>query len=147
MVLPVGGANGKKDKKKQKKAGENVQVNLIVDPGLFGGGGDGDRDRDRHYDRRSVDGDDRESDAYTVPGGWSSGSSRSPQSGRAHRVTARPQRRSIFVALAQEKQWREARSWLKKIMFVDICGTLVWGALFVYILLGKRCPSGKFEGW
>ena len=139
MVLPVGGSQGKKGKKGKKGggSGDGVQVNLIVDSGLFDDG----EDRDR--DRRPGVMDEYGSDAYTIPGAWSSSHS---NSGRGHRKQARP-RRSIFVALAQEKQWKEARSWLKKLMIVDICGIFVWGGLFVFILMGKKCPIGQFNGW
>jgi hypothetical protein len=140
MVLPVGGQQGKKGKKGKKSDGgrDSVQVNLIVDPGMFGGG---DRERDdREYDPRA-DADDYESDAYTIPGTYSNS-----RSSGGPRKRPRP-RRSIFASLAQENAWREARSWLKKLLLIDICGTIVWAGIFVFILLGKRCPSGAFGGW
>jgi len=138
MVLPFAGAQGKKDKKRKKgkqsdTAGDGVQVNLIVDPNLF-------RGRDRDDDRRS-DVDDRDSDAYTTPGAYSSS-----HSSRGPRKRPRP-RRSIFASLAQEAMWREERKWLTRLMLIDICGIAIWGALFVFILIGKRCPSGRFDGW
>jgi len=46
-----------------------------------------------------------------------------------------------------EEQWRAARTVLKKMMFLDIVCALLWGTEFVLILMGKRCPSGRFEGW
>jgi hypothetical protein len=141
-VLPVGtaggggGGAGSQPKKKgggkgRPPGGGDVQVNLIVDPALF--------DREREYEEEEADEYD-DSDAYTLP----SSSSRRRQ---RRRLPPRPARRSIFIALAQENQWREARSWRKKLMFVDVCGVLLWGGLFVFILLGKRCPSGQYQGW
>ncbi|KIP12273.1 hypothetical protein PHLGIDRAFT_32902 [Phlebiopsis gigantea 11061_1 CR5-6] len=132
MVLPVPGMpGGKKAKtgKKGKNAGENVQVNLIVDPGLFGG---------RREDEHSEDDGDTESD-YTIPGSFGSRSR-----GRHRR---RGRRRGVFAGLALEAEWKEARKRLKWNTAADAVMFLVWGALFVYILLGKRCPSGSFDGW
>jgi hypothetical protein len=144
VVLPVGqipGQGGKKGKKnkKNKDGGEGVQVNLIVDPGLLGGGGGGE-----HDDHGHGDGGERDSDGYTLPsGGWSSTNS---NSGRGQERRPRP-RRSIFEALAQENRWRAARRSLKQMTVVDVCGIVVWGVLFVFILMGKRCPAGQYEGW
>ncbi|PFH51745.1 hypothetical protein AMATHDRAFT_112885, partial [Amanita thiersii Skay4041] len=56
-------------------------------------------------------------------------------------------RRSVFAGLAMEQEWKHARAWAKKIMVVDVVGMVLWGAMFVFILIGKRCPSGGFAGW
>ncbi|KAF9447890.1 hypothetical protein P691DRAFT_651110, partial [Macrolepiota fuliginosa MF-IS2] len=56
-------------------------------------------------------------------------------------------RRSVFAGLAMEAEWKSARAWAKKIAAVDAFGVVVWGAVFVFVLVGKRCPSGGFEGW
>ncbi|TDL27411.1 hypothetical protein BD410DRAFT_740418 [Rickenella mellea] len=126
MVLPVqslpGGRNEKKKGKKGKKGQSNdgsVQVNLIVDPTLFGNHG---RDQD---------------DNTTDIGDLASHSSNS-------RV---PKRRSVWEGLAMEEQWKTARSFLKWITFYDVTSMILWGFVFVLVLLGSRCPSGKFEGW
>ncbi|KAF7796693.1 hypothetical protein EIP86_007876 [Pleurotus ostreatoroseus] len=133
MVLPVQGPpGGKKNKgnKKNSKEGEGVQVNLIVDPGMF----NGDRDDD--------DADDDESDSeFSVPGTYSGRSRRSRRNRRAAR------RRGIFAGLALEAQWKHARKMLKWGMAVDVLMFFAWAAEFVYILIGKRCPSGSFDGW
>lgn len=143
MVLPVGvpgtGKKGKKPKKGKKgnggAGGGDVQVNLIMDPGIFG--------RDPDHDERHSDPDDEadDYDNYTIPGSYSHPSSHSKT-----RRKAKP-RRSIFAGLAQENAWREARKWLKRMAWVDVGGMVVWGALFVLVLVGKRCPPGEFEGW
>lgn len=133
MVMPVQGVPGgnpkKKGKKGAKEGGGDVQVNLIVDPGLFNG-------------ELDDDGDDETSESeYTVPGSYSGRSNRTRRQRRAAK------RRSIFAGLALEAQWRHARKMLKWGMAVDIIMVFVWGAEFVYILIGKRCPSGSFNGW
>jgi hypothetical protein len=139
MVLPIqqgtGGSKGKKWKgnKRGKKSmngpGGDVQVNLIVDPGMLQGQRDDgypdEYDQDGYGDNSSMPG----TNARSIP-------QRRP----------RP-RRSIFTGLAMEEQWRAARTVLKKVMFLDIVCALLWGAEFVLILMGKRCPSGGFEGW
>jgi len=142
MVLPVGvpgmGKKGKKPKKGKKGKGSvgggDVQVNLIMDPGLLGG-------RDSYQDHNNGDGhsdpDDDDHDNYTIPGSYSHS-----------RPRRKPKpRRSIFAGLAQESAWREARTFLKRMAWVDAGGMVLWGALFVAILIGKRCPAGGFEGW
>ena len=139
MVLPIqqgtGGVKGKKWKgnKQGKKGmsgpGGDVQVNLIVDPGML----QGQRD-DGYPDEYDQDG---YGDNSSIPGTYA----RSMPQRRPH------PRRSIFAGLAMEEQWHAARTVLKKVMFLDIVCTLLWGAEFVLILMGKRCPSGGFEGW
>lgn len=142
MVLPVAGAGkkGKKPKKGKKgdsgAAGGDVQVNLIMDPGMFG------RDTDRdNRDEGLSDPDDDDYDNYTIPGSYSQQTSHS----RRHKK-AKP-RRSIFAGFAQENAWREARKSLKRMTWIDVGGSILWGALFVFVLIGKRCPAGQFEGW
>lgn len=134
MVLPVPGMPGGKKAKKGKKGkggGEGVQVNLIVDPGMFGGG--------RREDEYSEEEADDESE-YTIPGSFGSRSN----GGRRRR---RGRRRGVFAGLALEEEWKEARKRLRWNATADAVLFVVWGALFVYILLGKRCPSGSFDGW
>jgi len=135
MVLPIqrGTGGGKSPKgnggKKGKKGGYggDVQVNLIVDPGMLQSQQDERQDEDE-YDEHS-----------SMPGTYSPGRS-TPQ--------RRPRpRRSIFVGLAMEEKWRAARASLKKLMFFDIICVVLWGTEFVLILIGQRCPSGAFQGW
>lgn len=129
MVLPVQGLpgqkNGKKKKKGQKGDGDGVQVNLIVDPSMFGGAA-----------HDGPDDDYATTEDGSMPGGYNASHTRRP-----------PRRRGVFAGLALEEDWRHARSWRKKIAFVDAVCLVLWGAEFVLILLGKRCPSGKFSGW
>jgi hypothetical protein len=138
MVLPVSvpgtGKKGKKGKWKKGEGGgaEGVQVNLIVDPGVFG---------PREEEPNSQD----EYDDSTVGPSSNSHPSRTPL--YSHPKPGARSRKSIFTGLAQENQWREARAWLKKMLWVDIVGTCLWGTLFVLILMGKRCPVGQFDGW
>ncbi|KAJ7063426.1 hypothetical protein C8F01DRAFT_1250972 [Mycena amicta] len=137
MVLPVSGLPGNKKAKKAKKGkngmpmpgGGDVQVNLIVDPNAFGG--------------RPEDEDDTTDDDFdegsSVPGSFDPASAR--------RKRKRAKRRSVFAGLAMEEDWKRARSWLKKITAVDVLGLILWGGIFIFILIGKRCPSGGFDGW
>lgn len=134
MVLPVGGFPGQKPKKKGKKGkgppDGSVQVNLIVDPAMFG----------RDLERGHEDGEDDEDDGSSaVPGSYSGASS------AARRRP--PRRRGIFAGLAMEEQWKKARKVLKWGATVDTVLMLVWGLTFVLILLGKRCPVGGYLGW
>ncbi|KAF8635503.1 hypothetical protein AX17_003893 [Amanita inopinata Kibby_2008] len=132
MVLPVqalpGGKGGKKKKRKGKKdnqnAGGDVQVNLIVDPYALGGQGKG----------GEGNGDDEE---------WGLDYDGSVVGKKRHG----PRRRSVFAGLAMEEEWKRARAWAKKMAAIDVVGLVLWGATFAFILLGKRCPSGGYEGW
>ncbi|KAJ6525606.1 hypothetical protein B0H19DRAFT_1042337 [Mycena capillaripes] len=133
MVLPVSGLpGGKKNKAKGGKKGKegmpgDVQVNLIVDPNAFGRPQDEDDDTDE------------DDEAGSVPGSFDPAAAR--------RKRKRAKRRSVFVGLAMEEDWKRARSWAKKITAVDVLGLVLWGATFIFILIGKRCPSGGFDGW
>ncbi|KAI1794618.1 hypothetical protein LXA43DRAFT_883513 [Ganoderma leucocontextum] len=133
MVLPVGGFPGQKPKKGKKGKGPpdgNVQVNLIVDPTMFG------RDPEHGHDDEEDDEDDGSS---AVPGSYS---------GASNAARRRPpRRRGIFAGLAMEEQWKKARKMLKWGVTVDVVLILVWGLEFVLILLGKRCPVGGSLGW
>ena len=128
-ILPVQPLPCGKDKtgKKRKgtKCGNDVQVNLIVDPNAFGI-----NDKDNEAD----DDDDEPWDSDTPV--------RSPRQKRKKRT-----RRSVFAGLAMEREWKRARSWAKKMTVVDVFGMVLWGTAFVLILLGKRCPSGGYSGW
>ena len=134
MVLPVGGFPGQKPKKKGKKGkgppDSSVQVNLIVDPTMFG------RDPEGAHDEE----DEEDDGSSAVPGSYSGASS-------ATRRRGQPRRRGIFAGLAMEEQWKRARKTLKWGVTVDAVLMLVWGTEFVLILLGKRCPVGGYLGW
>lgn len=129
MVLPVQGLPGSGAKKKQKgkgkkgkngeHGGEGVQVNLIVDPSAFGGFGGAQEDDE---------GTDGDADG-------------APQPRRGGR------RRGLFEGLAMEHQWKLARRHLKQLLGFDIVLFFLWGAEFIVILMGKRCPIGSFDGW
>ena len=141
-VLPVqhlpGGTKhkGPKGKKKHKKGHHggsgDVQVNLIVDPNALGGSR---RGRDEEEDH-----DDEEYSSWL---GTNSGRSR----GSDGRRSAGPKRRSVFAGLALEARWKKARKMLKWTMAVDLVCFILWGAEFVVILMGHRCPAGGFAGW
>ncbi|KAH8827010.1 hypothetical protein DL96DRAFT_1605164 [Flagelloscypha sp. PMI_526] len=149
MVLPVqglpGGKKGKKPKKGKKgKHGMpppgDVQVNLIVDPTAFGNNR---REEEEYSDQEYF------SDNGSMPGAFSSssrsgGGRRNPQQQRRSRP---PKRRSVFAGLAMEEAWKAARARMKKVLVFDILGIILWGAVFVFLMIGKRCPSGEFEGW
>ncbi|KAF7323098.1 hypothetical protein HMN09_00089900 [Mycena chlorophos] len=136
MVMPVSGLPGGKKPKKPKKGKKgmqmpgglgDVQVNLIVDPNAFG----------RQED--DLDDTDEELDEAGMPGTYD------PEAARRKRKRAK--RRSVFAGLAMEEAWKMARSWLKKVTAVDVLGLILWGGVFIFILIGKRCPSGQFDGW
>lgn len=141
MVLPVQGLPGGKKAKKSKKKGEGgpgdgVQVNLIVDPGLFGG-----RGREEEEDEEADYGSGSE-----MPGSYTSLSNSSGQRKGKHRGRA-AKRRGLFEGLALEAQWKRARKLLKWSMAVDVVGVVLWGGEFVLIMMGKRCIPGAFNGW
>lgn len=149
MVLPIssGGGGKKKNKRKERKksgggglgGGDgDVQVNLIVDPHVFSGGNDSDYDDD----------DDNDTDS-DMPGGYYGAHRANSKGGerKKNQRNRRRRRRSVFTGLAMEKEWRQARGWAKKMAFVDGVGILVWGAVFIFVMIGKRCPVGKFDGW
>lgn len=129
MVLPVmqglGGKKGKPKKGKKGKGqhgpGDGVQVNLIVDPTMFGGG------------RREDEEEEEEEDAEE---GW----------GTPRRKAPKP-RRSVFEAVAMEKDWRDARRAVKWRMAADLLLMIIWAAEFFFILWDARCPPGGFDGW
>jgi hypothetical protein len=132
MVLPVQGFPGgeKKKKKKGKKdkhrSGGDVQVNLIVDPSMFGGSArddDNESNGDHNFDGSQI--------------------SSQPRGGR----NQAQQRRSVFQGLAMESDWVDARRFLKRMLFVDIGCHVVWAGVFILILFGKKCPPGGFNGW
>lgn len=133
MVLPVqslpgGGKKKKKKGKKGQQGGEGVQVNLIVDPTMFGG-------RSRHEEEEEEE-----------EGGHDEYSSSISHAGRS-RASRRPRRRNILEGLAMEEQWRQARKELKWLMFGDTLFLLLWAVEFVWILIGERCPPGQYDGW
>ncbi|KAG6851309.1 hypothetical protein H0H93_011745 [Arthromyces matolae] len=123
MVLPIqhlpGGkkAKDKKNGKKGQPANGDVQVNVIVDPEAFGNHRDSDDDNDG-----------------TVPGDYKT---------RSHKA----RRRSVFAGLAMEERWKEARAWARKVAIADAVLIFAWGAMFVFIMIGQRCPIGGFNGW
>jgi len=139
MVLPVqslpGGGKGRSNKKQGRKRGVkggipggDVQVNLIVDPTAFG----------RRDDESEGDEEGEDYGEGSIPGGYD-----------IQRRSRKPRRRrqGVFAGLAKEAQWREARTMLKKMFIFDLICMLLWGAEFVFILIGKRCPTGGFDGW
>ena len=145
MVLPVpggdgggkkkgggGGKRGKKGGKGKGGGGGDVQVNLIVDPHAFNFDPD-------HDDEDNIGESDNDDDGG-MPGGFSPPKPRSKGRGRQRR-------RGILAGLAMEESWRHARGWAKKLAVVDVAGVVLWGGAFVFILLGRRCPSGGFSGW
>ncbi|KAH9063483.1 hypothetical protein EDB87DRAFT_192633 [Lactarius vividus] len=125
-VLPIQELQGDKKKKKKGKKGKqeqgNVQVNLIVDPTMFG-------PRDSQDDEENANPDEHLSS--------------SSQSGPGKR----PKRRSVFEGLALEEQWKQARKDLKWMLFYDAAGLILWSVEFVWILIRERCPPGGFDGW
>jgi len=136
MVLPV--TNPMQTKKKRKKghkkggAGEggSVQVNLIVDPTMFGSK----RGNNAHPGRYDTDEDEDEEGPL-------------PADGTSRRRQG-PPRRSFFQSMAMEEQWRFARSELRFLTVFDTIMMVLWLATFVFVLMGQRCPNdAKYNGW
>lgn len=144
MVVPVGGGGGKKNKKPKagKKKGkwgapgvQDVQVNLIVDPAAF-----------QPPEASESESEEDEDEDGAMPGAFGPLDGRQKQ--ERHRKRRRQRRRrGVFEGLAMEEQWRVARAWIKKMAAVNAAGLVCWGAAFVFIMIGKRCPSGGFNGW
>jgi len=139
MVVPVGPGTkkgGKGAKKGKNRPGEHapgdVQVNLIVDPEAFQLP-DADISDDNEND------DSLDEGSQMMPGSF--------ERERARRKKRRTRRRGLAEGLRMEEQWKIARSWAKKVTAVDVAGLVSWGAAFVFIMLGQRCPSGKYNGW
>lgn len=129
MVLPMNGPGGKKPKNskaKRRTGQQDVQVNLIVDPTAF-------KPPNVSSSEDSEDDSDDLDEAKKT---------KHKKKKRTHK-----KRRGIFEGLAMEKQWLAARSWLRKMTMVDVAGFIIWGTTFVFVLTGKRCPSGGFKGW
>jgi hypothetical protein len=124
-VLPVQGLPGDKAKKKKGKKGKqeqgDVQVNLIVDPTMFGSL--------RPDDEENANLDEQSS-SYSQTGG-----------------SGRPKRRTIFEGLAIEEEWKAARKELKQSLFLDTVCFFLWSVEFVWTLMRERCPPGSFNGW
>jgi hypothetical protein len=128
MVLPIQAIPGgkeakKKDRKKGKKGGngeQGKQGNVQVNLIV-----------DPHLFRKE---EDESEDAE-----WDDGAPK-----RKKRTS---RRRSVFAGLALEEDWKQARAFTKKLSMLDVAGLTLWGTAFVFILIGKRCPSGGFEGW
>ena len=153
MVLPVQSlpsmnqANGskkqggnKKDKNNSRGAAidmaSNVQVNLIVDPTMLGGG--------REVEEESDESEDEGGASHSGPPS-SSVSARGKQHKHRHRVRRR--RRGFLEGIALETQWREARKQLRWTMMFDVHCVITWAVQFVTILRAQRCPVGGFDGW
>lgn len=128
MVLPVQripgtSSNGKrKNKRGMSGPADNVQVNLIVDPAMFGRNGNN-RGAGLEDEERGVDEDD---DIPPRPG---------------------TNRRGLSEGLIMEEQWKRARRRVKQLLFFDVSLMYLWGAELVGLLLGKHCPVGSFDGW
>lgn len=137
MVLPVTNtmqAKKKKGKKGHKKGGAgeggSVQVNLIVDPTMFG------TQRGNNGLPGRYDTDEDEDEEGPLP---ADGTSRRRQG---------PPRRSFFQSMAMEEQWKYARSELKILTAYDAVMMVLWFATFVFVLMGQRCPNDtKYNGW
>ena len=124
---------GRRVGRAREEGGGDVQVNLIVDPHAF--------NFDPYHDDEDNIGESDNDDDSGMPGGFTPPKPRSKGRERHQR------RRGIPARLAMEESWRLARGWAKKLAVVDVAGVVLWGGAFVFILLGKRCPSGSFSGW
>ena len=66
---------------------------------------------------------------------------------RRKRRNKHRRRKGFMEGLAMEAEWKKARAWAVKLAILDGVGVALWGAMFVFIMTGKRCPSGEFNGW
>jgi hypothetical protein len=66
---------------------------------------------------------------------------------RRPRPKKKPRRRGFMEGLALERAWARARSNHKVQMWSCAAGMILWAAVFGIVIIGKRCPSGGFEGW
>ncbi|KAF9558013.1 hypothetical protein CPC08DRAFT_709944, partial [Agrocybe pediades] len=147
MVLPVGNNTGKKAKKPKggKKGrgkygappGQDVQVNLIVDPTAF---------LPQEPESES-DSEDESLSETLMPGSFEHLKQQQAKEKKKKARNRNRRRRGVLEGLAMEEEWKVARAWLKKLTMLDVAGVVLWGATFVFILTGKRCPSGGFNGW
>ena len=137
MVLPVTNpmqAKKKKGKKGHKKGGAgeggSVQVNLIVDPTMFGTKRGNDALPGRY------DTDEAEEEEGPLP---ADGTSRRKQG---------PPRRSFFQSMVMEEQWKYARRELRILTSFDAIMMVLWLGTFVFVLMGQRCPNEeRYNGW
>lgn len=124
--MPMSGGKKKKGKSKGygkgKHAAQDVQVNLIVDPTMFGGAVDEDS------------GDDDDGDEV--------GDVQQQKTTRKRRA----KRRNHVLAMKQEEAWRAARKRLKWNTVVDAVGMVVWGAVFVWVISKGKCTSKSVSG-
>lgn len=158
MMLPVqmgmNGPSGKGKNKKNKKGKKgmgmpgmgDVQVNLIIDPRMLGGGREPDPEPDLPPDDSSF-----YPYPHTDPDLGSSPSMYSPShpSARSAQSPRRPTRRNHAYGLRLEQLWSLARSRLKKLIMYDIGFGIAWCVQFGLIVFGGggKCPSGSFGGW
>ncbi|KAF8163601.1 hypothetical protein B0H34DRAFT_651870 [Crassisporium funariophilum] len=68
------------------------------------------------------------------------------QHARNKKRNKRRRRRGVFEGLKMEEEWKAARAWTRKLTMVDVAGVVLWGATFVFVTVGKRCPSGGHDG-
>ncbi|KAL1721071.1 hypothetical protein EV715DRAFT_249407 [Schizophyllum commune] len=148
MVLPVMQQGGKKKNKGMKgKKGRgppppgDVQVNLIVDPAMFGRGRDEEDESEEEEPRRERRGGE-------PPGGWDGDSSsagfwKDEEWGAAPpSKKKRKPRRSVMVSLAAEKHWERARSYTHKLIWVDGAMLVIYFAVFIFSAIGGSCTAG-----
>ncbi|KDR73614.1 hypothetical protein GALMADRAFT_251356 [Galerina marginata CBS 339.88] len=143
MVLPVGNAGKKNKKPKGRKKGKgkygppgqgDVQVNLIVDPTAFQPPDASESESEDEHDSL---------DEAMMPGGYD----HRQQQARRKKKNRNRRRRGLVEGLKMEEEWTVARQWAKKLAMLDVAGIVLWGAAFVFIMTGKKCPSGGFNGW
>lgn len=123
MVMPVSGGGKKKGKEKSrgKYAAQDVQVNLIVDPSMFGAAADEGSEEEDEND-----------------GGDDVRQQKAPRKRRA--------RRNHVLAMKQEEAWRVARRRLRWNTVVDGAGVVIWGAVFVWVITKGKCISKSVSG-
>ncbi|KDQ60936.1 hypothetical protein JAAARDRAFT_124886 [Jaapia argillacea MUCL 33604] len=100
-----------------------------------------------HRSSHSEDEDEGYSSLAFGPNSQFDGSSVGNQHRHHHQRQRPPKRRTVFEGLALEEEWKKARGWLRKMLFIDMGLLVLWGGIFVWVLIGPRCPSGGFEGW
>ena len=56
-------------------------------------------------------------------------------------------RRAGSTVLVSEEDLKQVRAIVKVWVMFDMAGLILWSVAFAYILTGKRCPNGQYEGW
>lgn len=138
---------GRKKNSEAAKGGQTV--NLLVDPSLFAQFRQQQKSqRPKKPKRRrkptpEKDGNDSSSSSSTTSTSSDSSDAWSTTSDPTHNP-----RKGILSAIALEGRWKAARSWMKKLAWIDLAMALVWLGVGGWAIGWEgSCPPGTGEGW